>query len=148
MSYADYKLIGYRVLNTYLRYSNLKMTADELAKKISSSPQIIGQLGNYFSLALNSDQDLLERAMENLANRAGSNIPDSTSFFNAMKSEVESDFIYVTKFAAQESAKEIYTGVENVAKTSLDIVKLAYFLIPVVIVGGLYLYGKKLYERV
>lgn len=142
MSYAKYRLQGYSVLNSYLKATGSNLKADDLARLISPSPDIIGQLGSYYVISEIS-QNELDDAMETLALKADG-IPSAQTFFDAIKSKMDSTFSYVVKYAAIESAKDIGAGVEKVAAASLDIVKLAYYLIPVAILAGLYVAYKKI----
>lgn len=135
--YSKYKTSGYLVLNLFKSYFKTSLSADELAKKISSSPYIIGLLGYYYELSL-GDADKLDDAMKSLAFRS-SDIPNADSFYSAMKAEADSNFTYIVKYAARESTKEIIETVETYGEVSKFIVKAA----PFVLLGfvGLYVYN-------
>lgn len=106
MSYAQFQPAGIKVLQTFKAYFSTPLTVEELAKKISSSPEIIGQLGAFYTNA-ELDSDDLQNAMRKLAQRSTGGIPTSQNFFDAMRAEMDSTFTYVVKYAAREVAKDV-----------------------------------------
>jgi len=141
MAYEKYKLSGYLVINLFKEYFKTNLSADELAKKISSSPYIIGQLGYYYEISL-GDTDRLENAMQDLASRSTA-IPNSESFFNAMKAEADSRFIYVVKYASQKVAEDSFEAAKNVGSITLTGLKI----LPWLVLGVVLFYGKKVMDR-
>lgn len=139
MAYEKYKTSGYLVINLFKTYYQTNLTADEIAKKISSSPFIIGMLGNYYELSLDGNSELLEKAMKDLAFRA-SDIPKADSFYDAMKSQMDSDFVYVVKFASSEAAKDLSTAVVNVVSPLAFL--FGNFWLVAIIGGVTYVYYK------
>lgn len=138
MSYSKYNSQGTTVLNTFKRYFKTSLSTAELAKQVSSSPDIIGQLGFYYVTALDTDVDRLESAMSELASRS-SKIPDSISFYNAMKAEMDSNFFYIVKYASAAAAGDIADTVSTYASLSKFLVQAG----PILILGGLGVWAYK-----
>lgn len=147
-------LLGHAVLKEFSNYSSLNVQkiidANAFGSKSQTQKDIfVDGLGAQFRNVLDEDYSKLEDAMKNLARVAGSQIPRLKDFSRAMTDEaLNTSTLDAVSFVGIGIAKQIGSGAQAIGDQVIETGKLLTLLLPVAIIGGLYLYGKKFYDRV
>jgi hypothetical protein len=155
MNYDNDSIIGYQVLNNFLKYFNFdyskNLVPDDVAKAINlNHPEvIIDGLGLMARVSVDNDSSKIDEAMKNLSEHSDGKIPGLSSFSYAFTLAAQNTSVWdATKFVAVESAKEIGTGAVYVGNAVINSGKLVLFLLPLGIVAFIYFYGKNTLKRI
>lgn len=155
----DDSLLGYQVLNTFLKYFNStygrSLKPDDIAKAINSKhPEVIVDgLGLQYRNVLEIDSSKLDSAMKYLSDLSQNRIPDFMSFSTIMSREAQrmdtwgyifNEFTFVT----EQSVKEVASGAQAIGNSVINTGKLLTWLLPAGVITFIYFYGKNTLKRV
>lgn len=143
------ELSGKRVLNSYIQkyydYNGRNVSMDQLLAAVSyDHTRYLQILGTAFE-DTGSDSDLLDEALDKLVSELGIKIPDSGAYIEAMCGQVGGFKIYTQ--ALSSSVSEVSDGLQFLGNQSILTAKILTYLLPVIVIGGLYYVGKSYLDK-